>query len=64
MKNKKITFKVERTEEGFLAQNEELGIFTDGNTVIELIKNVYEATDLHFEKTRNQKKNCKRISDT
>jgi predicted RNase H-like HicB family nuclease len=53
MKNKKITFKVERTEEGFLAQNEELGIFTDGNTVIELIKNVYEATDLHFEKTRN-----------
>ena len=48
-KKRKITMIVEKTNTGFSAFSEDYPIFTTGQTIVELINNSYEASELHFE---------------
>lgn len=46
---KKFLMTVEKTETGFSAFSQEYPIFTTGRTIVELIDNAIEATNLFFE---------------
>lgn len=48
MSKTKITLIVEKTNTGFSAYSDNYPIFTTGNSVTELIINVFEATELYF----------------
>jgi len=49
-RNKKVVFTVERTSTGFSAYSNTDSIFTTGRTIIELMNNAFEASQLYFEK--------------
>ena len=46
---KKILMTVEKTDTGFSAYSEKYPIFTTGKTIVELLDNALEATNLFFE---------------
>jgi len=48
-KTRKITMTVEKTNTGFSAFSADYPIFTTGQSIPELINNVYEAAELYFE---------------
>jgi len=48
----KIILTVEKTDTGFSAYSENYPIFTTGQSIPELIKNAYEATDFYFEEEK------------
>jgi len=49
MSKKKITLIVEKTNTGFSAYSDNYPIFTTGQSIPELIKSAYEATEFYFE---------------
>ncbi|MEY2835171.1 MAG: hypothetical protein RLZZ557_833 [Bacteroidota bacterium] len=49
MKTQSIKIIVEQTNDGFSAYAENLNIFSTGNDLTELKKNIAEAVDLYFE---------------
>lgn len=49
MKTQSIKIIVEQTNDGFSAYAENLNIFSKGNDLTELKKNIAEAVDLYFE---------------
>ncbi len=49
MKINLIKIVIEQTNDGFSAYAENLNIFSTGNDLAELKKNIAEAVDLHFE---------------
>lgn len=49
MTNKIVTFKISKGEDGFyVASAEDFGIFTQGKTFEELLRNIKEATEVTF----------------
>jgi predicted RNase H-like HicB family nuclease len=46
---KKISMIVEKTETGFSAFSEDYPIYTTGKSIVELLDNAFEATNLYFE---------------
>ena len=52
MKNKIVTYRIFKGEDGFyVATNDDFGIYTQGRTFEELLKNVKEATEVSFDVT-------------
>ena len=52
MKNKIVTYRVFKGEDGFyVAANDDFSIYTQGKTFEELLKNVKEATEVSFDES-------------
>ena len=55
----KIDFFVQRGDEAYFAECEQFAIVTQGESIDELIKNIYEAVDLYFEDSTTELQNYK-----